>query len=66
MALVALALPLFAGCAGDGGDARLANTAFSQTMGQELRDLKAAYDDGLISEREYERARKDILDRYDD
>lgn len=31
------------------------------TQGQQLIDLKAAYDQGIISEKEYERAKKDIL-----
>ena len=36
------------------------------TIGQELIDLKKAYDAGIITEGEYERARADILWRYDD
>ncbi|MBN7798232.1 SHOCT domain-containing protein [Parahaliea mediterranea] len=31
------------------------------TQGQQLIDLKAAYDQGIITEKEYERAKKDIL-----
>lgn len=31
--------------------------------GQQLIDLKAAYDQGVISKSEYERKRKDILRR---
>ena len=31
--------------------------------GQQLMDLKAAYDQGVISKSEYERKRKDILRR---
>lgn len=34
-------------------------------MGQELTDLKKAYDAGIISEKEYEKSKKDILNRYD-
>ena len=33
-------------------------------MGQELTDLKKAYDDGIISEKEYERSKERILKRY--
>jgi len=33
-------------------------------MGQELLDLKKAYDEGVITEREYERAKKDIMRKY--
>ncbi|MGB0415993.1 MAG: SHOCT domain-containing protein [Coraliomargarita sp.] len=37
------------------------NVESSQTTGQELLDLKAAYDDGIITEKEYERKKKEIL-----
>ncbi|CAB5079361.1 hypothetical protein D3OALGA1CA_1544 [Olavius algarvensis associated proteobacterium Delta 3] len=33
-------------------------------MGQELIDVKKAFDEGVITEREYERAKKDILKKY--
>ena len=33
----------------------------TSTTGQQLIDLKAAYDQGVISKSEYERKRKDIL-----
>ena len=35
------------------------------TMGQELMDLDESRKKGLISDKEYERAKKDILKRYD-
>ena len=35
----------------------------STTTGQELTDLKKAYDEGVITKSEYERKRKDILKR---
>ena len=35
----------------------------SETQGQQLIDLKEAYDKGVISEKEYERAKEDILDQ---
>ena len=37
----------------------------STTMGQELQDLKKSLDEGIITEKEYERAKKDILNKYD-
>jgi len=37
----------------------------SATMGQELTDLQAAHASGAITDKEYARARKDILERYD-
>ena len=39
--------------------------ATSTTMGQELQDLKKSLDEGIITEKEYERAKKDILKKYD-
>lgn len=33
-------------------------------MGQELIDVKKAFDECVITEREYERAKKDILKKY--
>lgn len=49
-----------AGCGG--GDSSI--KASSTTIGQELMDLDATYQKGLISEKEYEKAKKSILDRY--
>lgn len=48
-----------AGCGG--ADVRTQTT--TTTTGQELMDLKKAYDAGVISEKEYERKREEILDR---
>ena len=48
-----------AGCGG-GGEARI--EARTTTLGQELQDLKSAYDQGIITENEYKRKKKDLLD----
>ncbi len=37
--------------------------AHTTTVGQELQDLDAAYDKGLLTEDEYKKKRKQILDR---
>jgi uncharacterized membrane protein len=55
--LVTLSLTL-AGCGG--GDTTV--KAETTTTGQELMDLKKAYEAGAISEREYEKQREKILD----
>ncbi|WP_201222533.1 SHOCT domain-containing protein [Halochromatium roseum] len=48
-----------------GGGAKTTVSATSTTMGQELMDLNASYEQGLISAQEYKRAKKDILHKYD-
>lgn len=48
-----------------GGGARLETQTLNATMGQELIDLKAAYDEDIITEKEYKRAKKDIMNLYD-
>lgn len=48
---------LLAGCGG--GGAKVTNTTVSE--GQELIDLKRAFDLGVITEKEYEAERKKIL-----
>jgi hypothetical protein len=49
------------GCGGGGAEIQATNT----TMGQELHDIKKALDQGIITEKEYNRAKKDILKKYD-
>ena len=51
---------LFVGCGG--GGARVQQT--STTLGQELTDLQAAREKGIITEKEYEKAKKEILKKY--
>jgi hypothetical protein len=58
-ALMLLAISL-AGCGG--GDSSI--KASSTTIGQELMDLDASYQKGLITEREYKKAKESILERY--
>jgi hypothetical protein len=60
VALLLLTIPL-AGCGG--GDSNI--KASSTTIGQELMDLDASYQKGLITEREYRKAKESILERYE-
>jgi hypothetical protein len=55
---VALALPI-ANCGGGGATIR----ASGQTCGQELNDLKAAFESGAISKKEYARLREATIKR---
>ena len=59
MAWVMVMVLLTTGCGGT--DVR--NQTTTTTTGQELMDLKKAYDTGVISEKEYDRKREEILDR---
>ena len=52
-----LFIAALAGCGG--GGAKVTNT--SVTDGQQLIDLKKAYDEGLLTEKEYEQRRKKVL-----
>jgi hypothetical protein len=60
VALLAAALVLPA-CGG--GDNR--TEVSTQTLGQELSDLKKAYEEGAMTESEYEDAKEAVLRRYD-
>ena len=51
---------LLTGCGGGDTTVQASNT----TMGQELQDLDATFKKGIITEREYKRAKDDILDKY--
>ena len=51
----------FAGCSGGGAEVQTQTT--TTTVGQELTDLKAAYDKGIINQDEYERLRKKVMKR---
>ncbi|MFM1891879.1 MAG: hypothetical protein RLZ44_956 [Pseudomonadota bacterium] len=49
-----------AACGGGGAKVEASTT----TLGQELIDLDESYKKGLISEKEYKKARENILKRY--
>jgi hypothetical protein len=51
---------LFVGCGGGGAQVQQS----SATLGQELADLQTAYEKGIITEKEYNRAKKEILRKY--
>jgi len=59
IALVVFTLGL-AACGGGGAD--IESTTKTTTKGQELMDLQKAYEDGILTEEEYQKERKKILD----
>lgn len=63
LAVLALSFLLLAACGGGGSRPVQNTTTMTTTKGGELLDLKKAFDEGIISEREYDRQRKIILER---
>jgi len=61
LAAAVVASALVAGCGG--ADVKTTTTTIS--IGQQLIDLKTARDSGAISEQEYQRARKALVDKSD-
>ena len=57
-------LPLLAACGGE-DTTRVESETHTTTIGQELLDLERAYDRGIISKREYERTKEDVIRRYE-
>ena len=53
----------FAGCRG--GKARVETTTetTTTTLGQELMDLQKAYEKGILTEKEYNKAKKKLLEQ---
>jgi hypothetical protein len=60
--IIAAVAPLaVAGCLSFGGGSDTSTTVNPPTTGQQLLDLKKAYDSGAISKEEYEAVRESIL-----
>jgi len=59
LALTLIAATGLTGCGGGGATME----ARSTTTGQELMDLDKAYKDGIITEKEYESKKKEIMKR---
>ena len=51
---------LFVGCGGGGASVQQSTVS----LGQQLEDLQAAREKGIITEKEYEKAKKELLKKY--
>jgi uncharacterized membrane protein len=61
IAVSATVLALVLGLSGCGGNDTQTVVKTTETQGKQLLDLKAAYDQGVISESEYNRTKNEIL-----
>lgn len=61
--IAVIIISLLAGCGG--GGAKVETTTTNTTMGQELLDLNDSYKKGILTEKEYNKAKKNIMNRYD-
>jgi uncharacterized membrane protein len=61
--MIVMALGLSA-CGGGGADVK--TQSFSTTLGQELKDLEEAYDKGIITEKQYKRAKEKLIEQRTD
>ncbi len=58
--VVALGL---AGCGGGGAKVQTEQSTYSTTLGKELQDLDDAYKKGLLTQEQYENAKKKLIEQ---
>jgi len=63
MVLLASVMTLVLGLSACGGNDTQTTVKTTETQGKQLLDLKEAYDKGVISEKEYERTKEEILEQ---
>jgi uncharacterized membrane protein len=62
IAVIATVVALTMGLSACGGGGATTKVDARGTQGQQLLDLKEAYDKGVITEKEYDNTKEDILD----
>ena len=62
MVMVVMALAL-AGCGGGGAKVQTDQSTYTTTLGKELQDLEEAHKKGLLTEKQYEDAKKKLIEQ---
>jgi len=52
---------ILTGCGGGGAEVK--TQSYSTTLGQELKDLEEAYKKGIITEKQYEESKKNLIEQ---
>ncbi len=63
MVLLASVMTLVFGLTACGGNDTQTTVKTTETQGKQLLDLKEAYDKGVITQKEYERTKEEILEQ---
>jgi len=53
----------FVACGGGKTDVKSESSTVTTTLGQELQDLDKAYKDGIITQKEYDKAKKRLIEQ---
>ncbi len=63
--LITMLLVCFTLTSCGGGGAKVESQVSTQTLGQQLIDLEKAYKEGVITEKEYKKAKEGLLEKYE-
>jgi hypothetical protein len=63
LVLIVLVCLNFAACGGGKTDVKSESSTVTTTLGQELQDLDKAYKDGIITQKEYDKAKKRLIEQ---
>jgi len=63
LVLIVLVTAGFTACGGKEAQSDVKAVTITTTLGQELQDLDKAYKDGIITQKEYEKAKKALLEK---